>query len=150
MGSVGGGRLSRSVGAFAGAVVTALLVHACGSRTGILTQGGSPDAAADGTVRKAICTPRSCATLGYNCGPNGDGCGNLLQCGFCPVPELCGHGGFSECGGGQGFGPDGGPLCTPDVRRPRTRLRPGAGRLWGRPPVRNLRLPGHLWRRGVA
>jgi hypothetical protein len=59
------------------------------------------------------CTPRSCVASGYDCGPNGDGCGGLMQCGTCPIPEACGVGGFSECGGGGGLGRDGGPLCKP-------------------------------------
>jgi hypothetical protein len=112
-------RPSRSFGLCAGAVLVALLVHGCGSRTGLLTFE-PVDAATDGTVRDASgdgvlasCTPRSCVASGYDCGPNGDGCGDVLQCGSCPVPEACGYGGFSECGGGQGLGPDGGPLCTP-------------------------------------
>jgi hypothetical protein len=122
-------------GIWAGAAVTALFVHACGSRTGLLTPGDIPDAATDVTLRDgplddsplegspprdapfdgvvAHCKPRSCTTSGYNCGPNGDGCGDVLQCGSCPEPEICGVGGFSECGGGQGLGPDGGPLCSP-------------------------------------
>ena len=28
-----------------------------------------------------LCTPTTCAAEGIECGPAGDGCGNLLQCG---------------------------------------------------------------------
>jgi hypothetical protein len=114
-------------GIWTGAVVTALLVHACGSRTGLLTPEPVPDAATDVTLRDAPlgdsppaadvlvphCAAHTCASSGYACGANGDGCGDLLQCGACPEPEICGVGGYSECGGGQGLGPDGGPLCSP-------------------------------------
>ncbi len=68
---------------------------------------------ADGGV--SSCTPRTCANLGYNCGPAADGCGGLLQCGTCVAPQFCGGRGFDLCGGNSGFGPDGGPIstCTP-------------------------------------
>ncbi|HEY6461034.1 MAG TPA: hypothetical protein VIY73_12810, partial [Polyangiaceae bacterium] len=124
------GRLrARRAGVLACAILTALLVHACGSRTGLLvppplTDASTPDAASDAPldvvthdatsdVILARCTPRTCQAEGYACGANGDGCGNVIECGACPVPEICGVGGFSECGGGQGLGPDGGPLCKP-------------------------------------
>lgn len=36
------------------------------------------------------CKPKTCADLGPNvCGPQGDGCGNLLDCGPCCVPRTC-------------------------------------------------------------
>jgi len=45
------------------------------------------------------CTPTTCAALGYDCGPAGDGCGNLIQCGTCPAGQSCGGGGMpSVCG----------------------------------------------------
>ena len=111
----------RFLGVPAAALVAAVLVHACGSRTGLLPGEVAPDAATDGTtVHDATselltpsCRPRSCASAGYKCGANGDGCGNEIQCGACPVPESCGVAGYSVCGGGFGLGPDGGPLCTP-------------------------------------
>jgi len=49
----------------------------------------------------ASCTPLSCASLGLRCGPAGDGCGGVLQCGNCPPPQTCGGGGTpGQCGGG--------------------------------------------------
>ena len=49
----------------------------------------------------SLCTPTTCQQLGYNCGPAGDGCGGLLQCGSCTSPDICGGGGKpSVCGGG--------------------------------------------------
>ena len=45
------------------------------------------------------CQPRTCASVGANCGPVGDGCGALLQCGTCPTGQSCGGGGTpSVCG----------------------------------------------------
>jgi hypothetical protein len=45
------------------------------------------------------CTPTTCAAQGLSCGPAGDGCGNVLQCGTCPAGETCGGGGTpSVCG----------------------------------------------------
>jgi hypothetical protein len=45
-----------------------------------------------------VCTPKTCAGLGIGCGPTGDGCGNLIQCGDCVAPETCGGGGPGQCG----------------------------------------------------
>lgn len=46
------------------------------------------------------CTPRTCASQGSDCGPAGDGCGGILQCGTCAPPTTCGGGGVaSKCGG---------------------------------------------------
>jgi hypothetical protein len=64
------------------------------------TEAGSP----------STCVPATCAALGINCGPSGDGCGGLLDCGSCTAPDYCGGGGFGQCGQGS---PDGGSPCTP-------------------------------------
>ncbi|MFT3768743.1 MAG: hypothetical protein QM820_25130 [Minicystis sp.] len=46
-----------------------------------------------------MCTPQTCASLGAQCGPAGDGCGGVLQCGTCQAPLTCGGGGTpSVCG----------------------------------------------------
>jgi hypothetical protein len=58
----------------------------------------------------APCTPVTCAALGLTCGPSGDGCGGLLDCGSCTAPAFCGGSGFGRCGLGL---PDGGSPCTP-------------------------------------
>ena len=51
-----------------------------------------------------VCTPKTCAELGYNCGQQGDGCGGILDCGMCTSPQVCGGAGVpGVCGGG----------CTP-------------------------------------
>jgi hypothetical protein len=45
------------------------------------------------------CMPKACAQLGVNCGPTGDGCGNVVYCGTCTPPETCGGGGApGQCG----------------------------------------------------
>ena len=58
--------------------------------------GGVTNLAPDGAV---ICNPTTCNALGYDCGPAGDGCGGLLNCGTCTLPNVCGGGGKpSVCG----------------------------------------------------
>jgi hypothetical protein len=50
------------------------------------------------------CAPRSCAQQKASCGPVGDGCGKVIQCGTCPMGQTCGGGGVpSQCGA---------PSCT--------------------------------------
>jgi hypothetical protein len=45
------------------------------------------------------CVPVTCAMIGLNCGPAGDGCGNMLDCGTCSSPLTCGGAGPSGiCG----------------------------------------------------
>jgi len=53
------------------------------------------------------CKPLTCAELGINCGPAGDGCGGLIEsCGTCQGKETCGGGGVpSVCGGEAGCVP---------------------------------------------
>jgi hypothetical protein len=87
------------------AVGAALLLslYACGSRTALIVFEPPPDAAADVTtadVHVASCTPRTCASAGFGCGANGDGCGNVIECGSCPVAQVCGAQSYSECAAG--------------------------------------------------
>jgi len=80
----------------------------CGGNNGL-----NPDGAPN-------CTPTTCAKLGFDCGPAGDGCGGLLQCGSCTSPQICGGGGIpSTCGNSlctglcqQQVGCDGGTQTT--------------------------------------
>ncbi len=58
----------------------------------------------------SACAPATCQTLGYDCGPAGDGCGNLLQCGTCGGPDVCGGGGAPGVCGHDCTG-----LCTQQV-----------------------------------
>jgi hypothetical protein len=77
----------------------------CGGNNGLGQDGGVP------------CSPTTCQALGYTCGYADDGCGNLLDCnpasGGCTPPQYCGGGGFNQCGGNNGLGPDGAPNCKP-------------------------------------
>jgi hypothetical protein len=67
---------------------------------GVPSQCGSPDASS--------CTPMTCGQQNINCGPTGDGCGNLVNCGSCPSGQACGGGGVpGQCGA-----PDAGS-CAP-------------------------------------
>jgi len=51
--------------------------------------GGGGDGGADGSS----CTPKTCAAMGYDCGPVANGCGGLVNCGTCPSGFGCGVGG---------------------------------------------------------
>ena len=77
----------------------------CGLPVGVAPDGGS----------LVPCTPTTCATLGYSCGPASDGCGSLLQCGTCAAPQTCGGGGFDKCGVPAGGGADAAPACVPQT-----------------------------------
>ncbi|HUB05856.1 MAG TPA: IgGFc-binding protein [Myxococcales bacterium] len=64
------------------------------------------------------CGLQSCQKAHATCGPIGDGCGGVLQCGSCTAPETCGGGGTpSVCGGHAGCVPrtcaDAGASCGP-------------------------------------
>jgi hypothetical protein len=77
--------------------------------------GGNSGMGPDGAV-VGNCTPLTCATSPngpYNCGQTGDGCGGTLDCGACTNPQYCGGGGFNQCGGNNGYQPDGGVQCIP-------------------------------------
>jgi hypothetical protein len=74
----------------------------------------SPDGSISADGGPPACVPKTCADLHYNCGPAGDGCGGMLDCGRCTSPQFCGGGGMSSvCGGNNGLTPDGSPVCTP-------------------------------------
>jgi hypothetical protein len=49
-------------------------------------------------VTPSACVPRTCAELDTTCGPVGDGCGNIIQCGNCPSGMGCLHGACSDIG----------------------------------------------------
>jgi hypothetical protein len=45
------------------------------------------------------CVPKTCADLNLSCGPAGDGCGKMLDCGSCQAGQMCGAGGTpGKCG----------------------------------------------------
>ena len=58
------------------------------------------------------CVAKTCAQLGYDCGKNVDNCGAVIDCGACMMPQFCGGGGFSKCGGNT-TAQDGGNPCVP-------------------------------------
>jgi len=89
---------------------------------GLLTCGACAAGQTCGAVRPSqcgvpgsggsACTPRTCASVGANCGPVSDGCGGLLTCGACAAGQTCGGGGRpSVCGVGGAV--DGGGACVP-------------------------------------
>jgi hypothetical protein len=60
---------------------------------GVAGQCGAPNADA------GSCVPTTCTQQNIACGPTGDGCGNLIQCGDCPAGQTCGGGGVAgQCG----------------------------------------------------
>ncbi len=72
----------------------------CGTCTPPQTCGGGGVPGQCGYVDSGICTPQTCQQQGIQCGPAGDGCGGLLQCGTCAPPQTCGGGGTpGVCGG---------------------------------------------------
>lgn len=87
------------------------VIGSCGTCTtvaGEICGGGGPSRCGtgvpDGGVLPdggVVCTPRTCAQLGADCGPVADGCGGLTpSCGTCAAPKTCGGGGTpSVCGG---------------------------------------------------
>jgi N-acetylneuraminic acid mutarotase len=51
------------------------------------------------TNPSSSCPALTCAGQGKNCGPVGDGCGGVLNCGTCTAPQTCGGAGTSSvCG----------------------------------------------------
>jgi hypothetical protein len=81
---------------------------------GDVTTVGKHDSGKLGTMdgSTGVCRAKTCATLGANCGAQGDGCGNIILCGTCSGTDTCGGGGApNQCGAG-GSGKDGGG-CVP-------------------------------------
>ncbi|HEY3354726.1 MAG TPA: carboxypeptidase-like regulatory domain-containing protein [Polyangia bacterium] len=79
----------------------------CGTCTAPDSCGGAGIHGACGhSGTSSACTPKTCADLGYDCGPAGNGCGGLLDCGACTAPKTCGGGGQpGRCGGNSGCVP---------------------------------------------
>ena len=68
--------------------------------------GGLSGAGGGGTQDDAGCGLVTCSSTTATCGPIGDGCGALLECGTCSAPQTCGGGGvLSQCGGDGGCVP---------------------------------------------
>jgi hypothetical protein len=78
---------------------------ACGTCTGGDSCGGGGTPGVCGQGDADVCNGFTCAGLGLQCGPAGNGCGGTLSCGDCPAGETCGGGGVA--------GVCGAPNCTP-------------------------------------
>src|SRR6185436_6445055 len=53
----------------------------------------------DGGGDMPACVPTTCDLERKNCGEISDGCGGMLKCGSCAVPNVCGGGGkMNVCG----------------------------------------------------
>jgi hypothetical protein len=79
-----------------------LIAGGCGMCTSPQTCGGGGVGGQCGYPDGGKCVPDTCAKLGLKCGPAGDGCGGVLQCGNCMAPQTCGGGGTAGmCGGGS-------------------------------------------------
>ena len=99
---------------------TSIAVTSCGNGEVIRGSKGKPYGSKDASVADgpssthlhldagtgSQCTPKTCDALGFTCGANSDGCGNVLQCGACSGSDYCGGGGYSRCGNPQVL-PDG-------------------------------------------
>lgn len=97
------------------ATMLALAFVACGA--GKKKLAGESDESFDASVPEAslfadasgtastTCAARTCAELGAGCGPQGDGCGRVIDCGTCPTGQSCGAAGPSQCGAPK--------ACTP-------------------------------------
>jgi hypothetical protein len=84
-----------------------LIAGGCGNCAPPQVCGGGGVAGQCAIPDAGPCVPKTCQELGLNCGPAGDGCGNLIPngCGTCTPPQTCGGGGVP--------GVCGAPTCTP-------------------------------------
>src|SRR4051812_27623248 len=109
-------RSSSALRWFAVLSCVASLAIACGSSGGNGSGQDSPDSGDPGTPGlgsggggAGSCAPRSCADQAIECGPAGDGCGAIIQCGACGDGLRCGGPGApSKCVSGVGTG-----TCSP-------------------------------------
>jgi hypothetical protein len=70
------------------------MVLNCGTCQTGTCGGGGP-----GVCGGNVCTPLTCAEVNAQCGIIGDGCGSAVDCGSCPMGEVCGGGGMAnQCG----------------------------------------------------
>lgn len=71
-----------------------------GASGGAPGNDGGPLIDPDGSTGDASCPgATTCAQAGVQCGPIGNGCGGILQCGDCAAPDTCGGGGVAGvCG----------------------------------------------------
>jgi hypothetical protein len=112
----------RPVVALLGSVPTVAVILASCADGGETQLQGTPDAGVSGdtpdgapadnvplfldaSFSDACAGAQSCAAAGAECGPIGDGCGGVLQCGSCTLPQSCGGGGTPSVCGGAGCVP---------------------------------------------
>jgi hypothetical protein len=58
-------------------------------------EASGPETGAKDAARDAVsdaCMSMTCAREGFDCGMQGDGCGNVLDCGTCATGQVCGGG----------------------------------------------------------
>ncbi len=93
-----GGSPSASSSSSSGGAAGSSSSSSSGSGGGSTSSGAvSGSSSSSGGAR---CALRDCVSAGADCGPIGDGCGGVIQCGECTPPETCGGGGVpSVCGG---------------------------------------------------
>ncbi len=84
-----------------------------GGTGGSTGTGGGNSTTGDGGDTFSCLLPWTCAKQGFNCGPAGDGCGLLLNCGTCTAPKTCGATSPGVCAQGVALLPDGGVNCAP-------------------------------------
>ena len=89
-----------------GAAATGGGTAGTGGASGGGTQSGGGTGGSGGGMMMSDdggCGLVTCESAQANCGPIGDGCGALIDCGSCTLPETCGGGGMpSRCGGDAG------------------------------------------------
>ena len=111
---------------------------------------GDPSTTADGA---SVCTPKTCADLGYDCGVAADGCGSTVNCGstVCAGNRVLWRRRVRQVRGELRHDPRWrADMHSRHVREPRLRLRPGGRRMWGHDrPLRHLLGDPHV-RRGQA
>ncbi len=76
-----------------------------GGGAGGNTGGGGTSGGGTGNMMSMDggCGLVTCEKAGADCGPIGDGCGALISCGSCTLPQTCGGAGLpSACGGDAG------------------------------------------------
>jgi uncharacterized protein YjbI with pentapeptide repeats len=63
----------------------------------------------------ATCTPKTCASLGKNCGVVPNGCAGMLNCGSCSTGSSCGGGGTANvCSSANAYLSTGGTVSSSD------------------------------------
>ncbi len=113
--------VSRFISTLVIATSAAITAISCGSSGGAPRGAGTDASIGDGAASDSpsfpgsdagLCRPQTCKGQGYTCGKNGDGCGQVIDCGTCTAPDYCGGGGYSKCGNPPPPAPDGGPCPT--------------------------------------